>query len=111
MNQYTDECFVGFGKLERMLHKENQHQLDKWGRQTHSIYEWLTYTTEELGELAKAICEYECRNGGVDDVIYEAIQTATLSLKIAEMMIKEKDTYGEEHEAGGKASPHVQGDE
>jgi NTP pyrophosphatase (non-canonical NTP hydrolase) len=70
---------------------ENMHQLQKWGVQTHSPFEWLTYTTEELGELAKAISEHVYRNGRLEDVIKEAIQTATLALKIAEMAYLKTD--------------------
>jgi NTP pyrophosphatase (non-canonical NTP hydrolase) len=38
-----------------------------------------------LGELAKAIGEFEYRNGTKEEVAKEAIQVATLALKIAEM--------------------------
>lgn len=65
---------------------ENQKQVKKWGVQIHSIFEWLAYTTEELGELSKAISEYVYRNGSADEIYKEALQTATLSLKIAEMV-------------------------
>ena len=80
-----DRCFRHFDKLTRKLLKENQNQIDTWGIQIHTPFEWLTYTTEELGELAKAISEHEYRTGSRRDVVNEAIQTATLSLKIAEM--------------------------
>ena len=68
---------------------ESMAQILKWGIQTHSSFEWLTYTAEELGSLAKAIGEYEYRDGTKEKVISEAIQVATLALKIAEMFEKE----------------------
>jgi NTP pyrophosphatase (non-canonical NTP hydrolase) len=68
-----------------MIDKENQHQLTKWGVQTHSPFEWLTYTTEELGELAEAISEHYYRGAPKELIVKEAIQVATLALKIAEM--------------------------
>jgi hypothetical protein len=43
------------------------------------------FTTEELGEVSKAIGEWNYRCGDAREVVKEAIQTATLSLKIAEM--------------------------
>lgn len=64
---------------------EDYRQIKKWGYQRHSPFEWLAYTTEELGELSQAISEYIYRNGTKDKVIKEAIQTATLALKIAKM--------------------------
>jgi len=72
-------------KIAPLVFRENHRQLEKWGVQDHLPAEWLMFTAEELGELAQAIGEWNYRCGSVEDVIEEAIQTATLSLKIAEM--------------------------
>ncbi len=85
MKQYIDKCFEKLAWLINQIKHENLSQLNKWGIQIHSSFEWLTYTSEELGELAKAISEYEYRNGTKNAVVKEAIQLATLALKIAEM--------------------------
>jgi hypothetical protein len=80
--------------MDSLIYKittEHFAQIRKWGVQTHSAFEWLTYTTEELGSLAKAIGEHEYRGGSKERVISEAIQVATLALKIAEMFEKETD--------------------
>jgi NTP pyrophosphatase (non-canonical NTP hydrolase) len=90
LNTYTDKCFQEWEFLEKSVLIEHQHQINKWGIQTHTLFEWLTYTAEELGELAKAIAELEYRDGTKEEVYKEAIQTATLSLKIAEMVLSEK---------------------
>lgn len=37
--------------------QENYRQVDKWGIQHHTVHEWLTILTEELGEVAKASIE------------------------------------------------------
>ena len=79
-----DLCLVD-QQLYNLIGNENDNQLRKWGVQNHSPFEWLTYTTEELGELACAISEAEYRGGLTESVVKEAIQTATLCLKIAEM--------------------------
>ncbi len=86
MKQYTDKELTSLNNLRLDVLKESERQLGKWGIQTHSLFEWLTYTTEELGELAKAIAELEYRIGTKKEVYNEAIQTATLCLKIAEMV-------------------------
>jgi len=80
-----DLCLKGWTPLESMVLAENQRQLDKWGIQDHTPESWLMFTSEELGETAKAIGEFEYRGGLAEDVVKEAIQTATLCLKIAEM--------------------------
>jgi len=71
-----------------MVREESNRQIHKWGIQDRESFEWLTYTTEELGELAKAISEHCYRNGLPSNVVKEAIQVATLALKIAEMYIE-----------------------
>lgn len=70
---------------------ESERQIDKWGWQVRTPEEWLMYTTEELGELAEAISEYKYRKGRIEDVIKEAIQVATLALKISAMAEVVKD--------------------
>ncbi len=79
-----DLC-LATGKVMPLVFAENVRQLEKWGIQDHEPFEWLGYATEELGETAKAIGEFSYCGGLVEDVIKEAIQTATLMLKIAEM--------------------------
>jgi NTP pyrophosphatase (non-canonical NTP hydrolase) len=78
--------FTLFGLVKR----ESTEQIKKWGIQDHTPFEWMIYLTEEHGELAKAISEYEYRNGSAEDVVAEAIQVATLSLKIAEMYMEKR---------------------
>lgn len=85
MKKYIDLCLKDNSWILGKIQTENAKQLIKWGIQTHSSFEWLTYTTEELGSLAKAIGEYEYRNGTREKVVSEAVQVATLALKIAEM--------------------------
>jgi NTP pyrophosphatase (non-canonical NTP hydrolase) len=72
-------------QLYDMIGDENERQLNKWGIQDHLPSEWVMFTVEELGELAEAIREWNYRYGDAREVVKEAIQTATLSLKIAEM--------------------------
>lgn len=70
-----------------LIRAESSRQIEKWGFQDRSPFEWVTYTAEELGEMADAISEYEYRNGDPGDVVTEAIQAATLCLKVAEMFL------------------------
>ncbi len=73
--------------LTRDVLLEGEKQVAKWGIQNRTSFEWMAFLTEEIGELAKAICEYEYRGALSTDVYKEAIQVATLSLKIAEMFM------------------------
>jgi len=73
------------------VYKEHDFQIRKWGWQHHSIYEWLAFATEELGEVSAVICDYEYDRGGKqEDIVKEAIQAATLLLKIATMYYEEE---------------------
>ena len=91
MKKYKDRCFMNFTFVWDRLLKENESQISKWGIQECTAFEWLSYTTEELGSLAKAISEHLYRNGSKDKVIAEAVQVATLALKIAEMFENEEE--------------------
>ena len=79
-NQFADRIVFD------LVRDEGIRQVQKWGVQTHGIFEWLAYTTEELGELSQAISKYVYNDGTKEDILKEAIHTATLSLKIAEMI-------------------------
>ena len=76
--------------LFALVSLESENQILKWGIQDHEPSEWLMFLTEEHGELAKAIAEWQYRDGSPVEVIKEAIQVATLAMKIAEMFIAEK---------------------
>ena len=82
--KYTDKCLLSSNWIFK-IQSENIRQLKKWGVQTHSAFEWLAYITEELGELSNAISEHEYRTGVKENIVKEAIQVATLAIKIAEM--------------------------
>lgn len=71
--------------LPDLVRLESARQIGKWGIQDRHPFEWLAYLSEEFGEVSKAINEAVYRNGPASDVVNEAIQVATLALKIAEM--------------------------
>ncbi len=82
-----DRCLKGWTGLEALVLDENLRQLDKWGVQDHDPFEWLVIMAEEFGELNQAILEHNYQPEIVKPakIVKEAIQTATLCLKIAEM--------------------------
>jgi NTP pyrophosphatase (non-canonical NTP hydrolase) len=82
---YEDQCLKNIDKLIELVGQENERQLEKWDVQQATSFEWMLYLTEEIGELAQAINEFEYREGNAEDIVNEAIQSATLCLKIAEM--------------------------
>ena len=81
----SDQCFKHSRHLQQLVELEHDRQIEKWGTQTATPFRWFTWLTEEVGELAEAIEEHNSRDGSASDVVKEAIQTATLALKIAEM--------------------------
>lgn len=85
MKEYPD----AFGDMDEIFNKvqiEHWNQVKKWGIQKHSLFEWMTYLTEEVGELAEAISEYEYRNGKSIEIEKEGIQVAALACKIIYIM-------------------------
>lgn len=74
-----------------MVMAEHHRQIDKWGIQEHNVSWWLTFLGEEYGETCDAAAEHHFRGGSAKNVVKEAIQTATLALKIAEAFQKIAD--------------------
>jgi len=75
--------------FEDMIRNEDEAQIRQWGYQTHSMWTWLAFITEELGELSQAISEYAFREGHKQDIVDEANQVATLAAKFAVMAKKD----------------------
>jgi len=84
---YVDKKLEKLNIIIELIKDENLEQLKKWGVQQHTIFEWMTYVTEEVGELAEAISEYEYRHGSNIDIVKECTQVLTLVAKIAEFFI------------------------
>jgi hypothetical protein len=80
-----DQTLVSIAILIDMVLKENSRQINKWDIQDHDAFTWLGFVIEEIGETSKAISELYFRDGSKEEVVKEAIQAATLLLKIAEM--------------------------
>ncbi|MDI6808243.1 MAG: hypothetical protein QME66_04580 [Candidatus Eisenbacteria bacterium] len=76
-----DRGLTEIGDLLLKVMEEDHNQIDKWGYQDHPPEKWLVILIEEIGELARAILE--C--GTAEQIQREAIQGATLCLKIANM--------------------------
>lgn len=92
--QITDRGLKALPTLVSLIQVECARQIEKWGIQDKTPFEWVTYTTEELGELAEAVTNFEYGRGRKRHVVAEAIETATLCLKIAEMYLEEEARYG-----------------
>lgn len=72
-----------------MIQTENQRQLEQHGVQDKSLWEWLAFITEEIGEVSRAIQQFEYASmhgvGEIEHIAQEALQAATLLLKLVEM--------------------------
>lgn len=73
-----------------LIAAEDVAQREKWGDQTHSIYKWVLILSEEVGELSKAVLESYHSDLCLRDIVKEAVQVATVALKIAWMASKRK---------------------
>ncbi|MBD3405689.1 MAG: hypothetical protein GF411_06105 [Candidatus Lokiarchaeota archaeon] len=82
---YTDLQLVYLPILMDDIKSENLLQIEKHGIQTKTLEEWVTFTVEELGEVARAVTDHKYKNKPISAIYWEAISTATLCLKIAEM--------------------------
>lgn len=85
MKEYPD--MIGEMKYSYdLIQEEHWKQVKKWGVQKRTLFEWLCYLTEEVGELAEAISENEYRGGSCENIEKEAVQVAALACKIVEII-------------------------
>lgn len=88
---FTD---TGISKADLdLIRTEDACQRIKWGDQTHTPDRWILILSEEMGELSKAVLEAHY-GGDLEDVYCEAVQCATLCLKIAVMARERKAKSG-----------------
>lgn len=64
--------------------QERAMQDAKWGQQNYDLNKHLTILTEEVGEVAKAICENTFRDGSIADIREELIQVAAVAVAMVE---------------------------
>jgi len=83
----TDACFLMWDRIRGMIECENKIQIQKWGVQHHTAFEWLSYLAEEVGETSNATSDWEYNGAPPFNVVQEAVQAATLAAKIAEMFL------------------------
>jgi hypothetical protein len=81
---WIDTCLQVFNWKDAIWN-EHQRQLEKWGVQARTPFEWMAYLTEEVGELAEAVSKCCYRDGDHHRIVKEAVQVATLAVKIGEM--------------------------
>ena len=97
MNEREKEEWYDVGLENFVLdfaRNEDERQLCKYGHQSHPPALWMLYLTEEAGELSEAISTYlygRCADPltALDHIRREAIQVATLALKMAQMAHRE----------------------
>jgi len=71
--------------LFKQVLKESERQVELHGIGKKYIHSWLAILAEEFGELSKAINNYtEGRKINYSEIEQEAIEVATVALKIAE---------------------------
>ena len=87
MENWKDQMLLGLPDLIKEVQEENERQIKKWGIQEHDVFAWHTILAEEVGELAQEMLNHKFGKQPPVLVVKEAIQVATLALKIAEMAI------------------------
>jgi len=88
----TKECLewgrkvaIKHGIMAEIL-EERDRQDDKWGEQNHSPSYWFTILMEEVGEAARAVCEWD-----MDSYREEMIQVAAVAMAIVECHDRNKE--------------------
>lgn len=74
------------------IKKERDRQDKKWGLQEHHPCVWLTILSEEIGEVAKEICDSGFRTDNLsDNYRNELIQSAAVLVAMIQNFDNEKE--------------------
>lgn len=76
-------------RVSESIIRERKAQNEKWGKQSHTIPEWLMILSEEFGEACKIGNEVYFRNGNMRQFRQEIIHTGTVTLAILEAIENE----------------------
>jgi hypothetical protein len=85
------EVRIFLNEINIKICEENIRQIDKWGEQCRSSFEWLAYATEEFGEFAKEMNDWSYGRTDSKNLKKEIIQTMTLLGKIYTMIKKNEE--------------------
>ena len=80
--EFKDRCLKSLDKFIELIEQEHKNQIELFGIQKATASEWLSWTLEEFGELAKAVNDYIYFNGPHEAIRQEGIQVVTLVLKL-----------------------------
>ena len=82
LTTYPDIHSADLSREFDLIYDEHWNQHEKWDSQRVTLFEWHNYLTEEVGELAEAIADYEYGRKGGKNIVKEAVQVAALAVKI-----------------------------
>ncbi len=82
---YDDEVLLSLPSLVEKVVAENTRQIKKWGVQNMPLADWIAVLNEEVGEVSKQYLEATYGADSYEKIADEAIQVATIALKIAEI--------------------------
>ena len=72
-------------ELTEISHELNR-VLSRWGKQSLTLFDWVSVLGEEYGELCRAVNVYEFETGAtgsLDNLYKEAVQVAAVAVHIA----------------------------
>lgn len=77
------------------IDKERNRQDEMWGRQRHTLGDWLMILGEEFGEVCQAMQKSKSwgKDSDANDLYEELIHLAAVSVEIAEQVREERERH------------------
>jgi len=82
-----------WNKLTEMLFAERNRQINKFGVQEWDSHKWNSILTEEVGEFAQSIIDYDSNESAesLDHVIEEITQVSMVAINILDCLLQKKE--------------------
>lgn len=94
-----------FDKAIIYVREERKRQHEKWGKQDHNLFVWMSILMEEVGEAAQAALHQTFGGSAKGTFGIEIIHVAAVAVQIIERIIECDEKYRDEHHHSAYKAP------
>lgn len=78
-----------FDSAIKLVREERKRQIEKWGKQHHDVFTWMSILMEEVGEAAQAALHDTFGGKAKGEFGLEMVQVAAVAVQIIEWILED----------------------
>lgn len=91
MSEQYQRPLGAYSETVSLITAEHTKAINKFPNWPVNPYEGYTVLAEEVGELAKALLDYEHKGASIDDAITEAAQSGAMCIRVLQHLLYLKE--------------------